>query len=108
MVNSWRVRNDNIASSDASTFYSFYSYGIDPSPSMFYTAFSTSTGSVIGSRYKSTSTINFIYNLALSSDYLICETNTMLIIYKISTSNFKIKYYPSYYFGWSYNLSLNQ
>ena len=48
-------------SSDASTIYTFYSFGSISSPYIYFTSFSVSTGSVIGTIYKSSISDNDIY-----------------------------------------------
>ena len=80
-----------LLSTDSSTIYSFYPFGV--TRYLYYTAFSASTGNVIGTRYKSSSGISNVYGLAQSGDYLIAATQSvsLLVLYKISTSEFTIK-----------------
>ena len=87
-------------SSDSSTIYSFYSYG--QMRYLYYTAFSASTGSVIGTRYKSNNYVNDVYGSALNGDYLVAVTQNvaLLVIYKISTSTFTITSYSENLYGW--------
>ena len=88
-----------LLSPDSSKFYSFYTYGA--TAYLYYTEFSASTGSVIGTRYKSSSSIAVAYGLAQSGDYLIASTLlvNLLVLYKISTSEFTIKSSTPVFFG---------
>ena len=96
-------------SSDASTIYTFYLFGGGMfSQYIFFTSFSVSTGSIIGSIYKSSISDYEINSLTLNNDYLICETPQMVIIYKISTSTFQIKNAPNFYYGSSFDQSSGQ
>ena len=100
--------SEMILSSDASTMYSFTPYGLGFTTNFYFLAFSSSTGSAIGSRYMSTDSIYMIYNWALNNDYVICTTPTFMILYKISTSTFQIRNFPKYYFGVVYEQSFGQ
>ena len=99
-------------SSDASIIYTFYSFGSISSPYIYFTSFSVSTGSVIGTIYKSSISDNdiyiYIYSLTLNNDYLICITSGMVITYKISTSTFHIKYPANSYVRSSFDQTSGQ
>ena len=97
--------SDMILSSDALTIYIFYSFGAYFDTYAFFTSFSASTGSVIGAIYKSSIPEYAIWSLALNSEYLICVTSGMVMIYKISTSTFQIKNTPNFYYGSSFDQS---
>ena len=94
-----------ILSSDASTVYIFYLFGAYSDTYIYFTSFSASTGSVIGAIYKSSISDYAISSLALNSEYLICESAAMVMIYKISTSTFQIKNIPNSYYGSSFDQS---
>ena len=87
-----------LLSPDSSTFYSFFTYGA--LKYLYYTEFSASTGSVIGTRYKSSSSISSVYGLAQSGDYFVAVTSSanLLVLYKISTSEFTIKRFSTVIF----------
>ena len=79
-------------SDDGSIIYSFISYGAG-NGYMYFISQSVSTGSVIGSRYKSSTNVRNVYGSILKGDYILVVTNVpmALIIFKLSTSTFIIK-----------------
>ena len=77
-----------LLSPDSSKFYSFYTYGA--TTYLYYTGFSASTGSVIGTRYKSSSSINSVFGLAQSGDYLLACTLSRQFVSVIQNFDFGV------------------
>ena len=82
-----------------STIYSLFV--ADPSYYLYMASFDVSTGSVVGSRYKSSITIGNVYGSALIGNYLLATlVSTSLspyyaIMYNIATSTFIFRQYVS-------------
>ena len=90
---SWSVSNsESLLSSDNSLIYTFATFG--STQYLYFITFSTSTGSVVGSRYKSSSTWTGAWKAVLTGDFIwlsITCTNDSLLIFNIVTSQFIIK-----------------
>ena len=61
--------SESILSADGLTIYTFINFG--SSQYLYFVSLSVSTGSVVGTRYKSNVTIAFVWGSALNGDYLI-------------------------------------
>lgn len=93
----------SMLSDDGSIIYSYFSFGIS-SRNMYFISQSVTSGSVIGSRYKSSVTVMYIFGSVLNGDYALATTNgpNVLVIFSLSTSTFTIKNFS----GNLYNLSI--
>ena len=61
--------SESLLSADGLTLYSFFMFG--SSNYMYLAGMSVSTGSVIGTRYKSSGTVAYIFGSGINGDYLI-------------------------------------
>ena len=61
--------SESVLSADGLSIYSFINFG--SSRYLYFVSLSVSTGSVIGTRYKSSVTTNYVWGSALNGDYLI-------------------------------------
>ena len=84
--------SSSMVSSDGSTIYSFIAYS-QSSTYLYFFSLSVATGSVIGSRYKSSVAISFVSGSIAYGDYVLATTVLpfSLVIYTLSTSTFIIK-----------------
>ena len=93
--------SESILSYDRSTIYSFFTFGV--SKYLYFAGLAVSDGSVVTTRYKSSTAISNLRGSVLNGDYII-STNPApaLVIYSISTSTFTIKSFNSsgYIMGW--------
>ena len=93
--------SESVLSEDGLSIYSFINFG--SSRYLYFVSLSVSTGSVVGTRYKSSVTTNYVWGSALNGDYLIAsvESPTSLVMYSLSTSTFTIKWFSgTYLYGW--------
>ena len=61
--------SESVLSEDGLSIYSFINFG--SSRYLYFVSLSVSTGSVVGTRYKSSVTTNYVWGSALNGDYLI-------------------------------------
>ena len=96
----WTSNNsESQLSADGTSIYLFFVYG--STNYLYFATLSTSTGSVIGARYKSSVSSNPIYGSALNGDYIVATAYIYLVVYKISSSTFIIKSFTGLYlYGW--------
>ena len=88
----WRAFvSESILSSDSTLIYAFFSYGLDPSYYTYFATFNVATGSVVGTRYKSSiswyvnkSTVTGIYVVVA----VYCPNVSYLVIFDTSTNSF--------------------
>ena len=85
-------------SSDKSSIYSFFVYGIDPQiyPFTYYNfvCFNSLDGSILSSRYRSSIKIynRYVYSIVLYGNYVISTlSESYLVMYSITTFAFTIK-----------------
>ena len=96
--------SESIMSQDGLTIYSFFLFGLVSQSYLYYAALSVSTGSVIGNRYKSSVSVQFVWGWAFNGDYFVATTAnpSSLIIYNTYTSTFLIKSFSgSLLYGWA-------
>ena len=103
--------SSSVLSSDSSTIHSFFVYGSSSPPPLYYASFSTSTGAVGSSRYKSSVLWASSFRSTLNGDYIVstaqCYTPSMyyVIIMNIAINSFIIKGFgtQTFLFGWAYD-----
>ena len=97
----WFASNsESVLSSDRSTVYSFFTFG--STKYLYFIGLSESDGSVVTARYKSSTSVDYVYGSALNGDYVVTTTQsqTALVMYSISSSTFTIKSFSGYLYGW--------
>ena len=96
--------SESLLSSDGSKIYSFFLFGSSSTTLyLYFCGLSVSDGSVATTRYKSSTTATNVFGSALNGDYVIATTwnPSSLVMYSISSSKFKIKFfYGTYLYGW--------
>ena len=97
--------SESVMSEDGLSIYLFFTYG--SSSYLYFVTLSTSTGSVIGARFKSSVTIASVFGSTIKGDYITITTQsfTSLIIYNLSSSKFNIKSSSivTSLFGWGFD-----
>ena len=100
----WYAYNsESVLSSDGSTIYSFFLFGSSLIHIYTSVGLSVSDGSVATTRYKSSTTVTYLWGSALNGDYVVATTSsqTSLVIYRISSSTFTIKSFAgNNLYGW--------
>lgn len=96
--------SESLLSNDGSTIYIFFTYG--SSRYLYFISLSVSTGTAVGSRYKSSTIITSVNSAALNGNYLLASTSTedSVIMYNLLSSSFTIKSFSSTIYGWSVEL----
>ena len=69
--------SESVLSSDGSTVYSFFVFGVPTY--LYFSGLFVSTGSVKTTRYKSTATVSGVWGSALNGDYLVKLKSNILI-----------------------------
>ena len=93
--------SESVLSSDGSTIYSFFTFGSNMY--LYFCGLSVSDGSVVTTRYKSSTAVGKVYGSALSGDYIVATTQTQasVVIYSFSSSAFTIKSFSGTFLrGW--------
>ena len=85
--------SESVISSDKSSIYSLFAYGTDVSSYLYYVCFNSLDGSILSSRYKSSTNIyRYVFSIVLYGDYVISITGYYyLVMYSITTFAFTIK-----------------
>ena len=83
---------ESVISSDKSSIYSLFTYGNYIATYLYFVCFNSLDGSILSSRYKSPTPINYVDSLYLYGDYVISIAGYFyLVIYSITTFAFTIK-----------------
>ena len=93
--------SESLLSSDQSTIYSFFAFG--STQYLYFAGLSVTGGSMVTTRYKSSTSVSRVWGSALNGDYVVATTEspTSLIMYSISSSTFTIKSFSGYnLYGW--------
>ena len=76
---SWYVdSSESVLSSDESTIYSFFEFW--PNAYLYFCGLSVSSGSVVTTRYKSSTAVGKVYGSALSGDYIVNIKSSFILI----------------------------
>ena len=84
----------SMLSEDKSIIYLYFMFGTSSSYIyLYFAALSASTGASIGTRYKSSTYMNYVFGSILKGDYILVTTDVpnSLVIYSLSASTFIIK-----------------
>ena len=92
--------SESLLSSDKSAIYSLFIYGYDTHKYLYFVCFNSLDGSILSSRYKSSTTINSVNSIILYGDYVISITGSpYLVMYSITTFDFTIKRFNGYLYS---------
>ena len=90
------LNSESYKSTDGTTIYSMFTYGNTATICyLYFVSQSVASGSVMATRYKSSTTVRYVYGGIFNGDYIVAMTHIAysLIIYSISSSSFTINSY---------------
>ena len=99
--------SESLLSSDKSKIYSLFIYG--STKYLYFTTISVSDGSIVSSRYKSSSSISAIYNSALNNNFIVAtmySISSSILILDLTSSTFTFKLFANgFLLGCAFELS---
>ena len=87
--------SESLRSKDKSKIYSFFISGV--SQNLYFITLSSSSGEVLGSRYRSSSTLQNVYGSALNGDYILITFKDSSVSYLIMFNTIIGKYWINFF-----------